>query len=183
MAIERRARLLAEDIFEMPDDGNLYEVIDGELAVIYAPTWEHQRVLLRLARRLGDFVDDRRLGELATAPLGVLLDTHTALQPDLVFVSAERLHAITARGVEGLPDLVGEILSPSTAARDRGVKARRYARAGIPHYWIVDPQIRTIETYRLAEDRYELVAAFGPGETLRTECFPDFELPVDYLWA
>ncbi len=79
--------------------------------------------------------------------------------------------------------LVVEILSPSTRSRDRGIKMRRYAAAGVPHYWIVDPRTRALEAYRLAERGYELIGTYGPGSTFRPELFPGLEIPFDDLWA
>ncbi|MGE3596112.1 MAG: Uma2 family endonuclease, partial [Dehalococcoidia bacterium] len=98
------------------------------------------------------------------------------------FVSRDRLHIITERGVEGAPDLVIEILSRRTQSRDRGVKMKRYAAAGIPHYWIVVPRTQSIEAYRLAETGYELTGTYGPGSTFRPEIFPGLEISVDLLW-
>ena len=76
-----------------------------------------------------------------------------------------------------------EILSPSTRGRDRGVKLRRYAAAGVPHYWIVDPRSRALEAYRLGQRGYELTGKHGPGTVFRPELFPGLEIPIDDLWA
>jgi Uma2 family endonuclease len=111
----------------------------------------------------------------------VVLDDENGLQPDLVYVSRERAGIITERGIEGAPDLVIEILSPSTAKRDRGIKMRRYAAAGVPHYWIVDPRTRTLEAYRLGEQGYVQTGLYGPGSVFRPDLFPGLEIPIDEL--
>jgi Uma2 family endonuclease len=182
MSVRPRVRFQAEDIWQAPDDGRIYEVIDGELYVAPSPGTAHQRVCGNLYGYLWQYLRAHPRGEVFTAPLGVVLDAENAVQPDLVYVAHERAHIITERGIEGVPDLVVEVLSPSTEARDRGIKLRRYARAGVPHYWIVDPGQRTLEVYRLAEGGYMLVGRYGPGSFLRPELFPGLELSLDALW-
>ena len=178
-----RVRFKATDIWDAPEDGNRYEVIDGELFVTPAPGWLHQRGLNKLNIRLGQHIYDHDLGEIVTAPTAVVLDDETGVEPDLVYISRERLGIISERGVEGAPDLVVEALSPSTEAPDRGIKMRRYAAAGVPHYWLLDPRSRTLEPYRMAETGYELIGVFGPGSIFRPELFPGLDIPIDDLWA
>jgi Uma2 family endonuclease len=112
-----------------------------------------------------------------------VLDDENGVQPDIIYVSRERLDIVSHRGIEGAPDLVLEILSPSTRSRDRGIKMRRYALAGIPHYWIVDPRTHALHAYRLKEPGYELTGTYRPGTTFRPELFPGLEIPIDDLWA
>ena len=184
MALPQRVRFKARDIWDTPEDGKRYEVINGQLFVTPPPVPEdHQRPSMRLSIHVGSYVYEHHLGELFAAPVGVVLDDENGLQPDLVYISRERLDLISRRGIEGAPDLVVEILSPSTRSRDRGVKLRRYAAAGVPHYWIVDPRTRTLEAYRLGERSYELTGKYGPGEVFRPELFPGLEVPIDDLWA
>ena len=99
-----------------------------------------------------------------------------------MYVPHEHAHIITDRGIEGVPDLVVEVLSPSTEARDRGIKLRRYARAGVPHSWIVDPGQRTLEVDRLAEGGCVLAERYGPGSSFRPALFPGLEISPDVLW-
>src|SRR6266699_4185771 len=140
MAGRGKIRFKASDIWDAPDDNLRYEVIDGELFMTPAPSWQHQYGLGRLHVVLDNWVYPRGLGTVVEAPIGVVLDEEDGVQPDLVYVSRERSSVIGERGVEGPPDLVAEVLSPSTEARDRGVKMRRYAVADVPHYWLLDPQ-------------------------------------------
>ncbi len=183
MTARSRVRFKAEDIWEAPDDGNLYEVIDGELYVTPSPAWRHQVALSKLNLRVAGYVYERGLGDAVPAPTGVVLDPETAVEPDLVYVSRARAHLISERGVEGAPDLVVEVLSPSTRARDRGIKMRRYAAAGIPHYWQLDLDAPALEAYRLEEAGYALVGRHGPGSVFRPELVPGLELAVDELWS
>jgi len=115
--------------------------------------------------------------------VGVVLDEETAVQPDLVYVSRERASIISERGVEGPPDLVVEVLPPSTEARDRGAKMRRYAAAGIPHYWLLDVRARAPEAYALGDGGYERSGIYGAGAIFRPVLFPGLEIPIDTLWA
>lgn len=183
MAVPGGVRFRAEDIWDTPEDGNRYEVIDGRLCMTPPPSWAHQRGSTMLAFYLVRHVRERGLGEVATAPVGVVLDEENGLQPDLVYVSRERADIISERGVEGPPDLVVEFLSPSTQARDRGVKMRRYAAAGVPHYWIVDTRRQLLEAYRLVEGGDESTGIYGAGDTFRPELFPGLEIPTDDLWT
>ena len=183
MATRSRIRFKADDIWDAPDNGKRYEVIDAKLFVSPAPDWEHQRGLGKLHVRVGSYVYGRGLGEVVQAPLGVVLDEENGVEPDLIYVSNERRHIIVKRGIEGAPDLVVEVLSPSTEARDRGIKLRRYAAAGVPHYWILDPVARALEPYRLGEHGYEPIGRYGPGSVFRPELFPGLEIPIDELWA
>ena len=177
----RGTRFLASDIWDAPDNGKKYEVIDGELYVSPPPVWRHQLQLNRLNKRVINWVDDRNLGYVVTAPTGVVLDDENGLEPDIVYVSHGRAHIISERGVEGAPTLVVEVLSPSTEARDRGIKMRAYARAGVPHYWILDTDGPRIEERVLEEDGYRLVGTFGPGERFRPTLFPGLEIPLDEI--
>ena len=183
MAVRRGVQFLATDIWDTPDDGKRYEVIDGELYVTPPPVWKHQNGLANLFSILTGFIRAHDLGKIIPAPLGVILDEHNGLQPDLVYISRERLNSVvTERGVEGAPDLVVEVLSPSTRARDTGIKMRRYAAAGILHYWQLDPRNDSLEAYRLSEQDYEQIGRFGPGSVFRPELFPGLEIPIDELW-
>jgi Uma2 family endonuclease len=179
----RGVRFKADDIWDAPEDGKIYEVIDGELYVTPAPAWRHQCALNKLNWPIAAYVYSRGLGEVVTAPTGVVLGDENGVEPDLLFLSRERLHLISERGVEGAPDLVVEVLSPSTQARDRGIKLRRYAAAGVPQYWILDLDAPALEAYRLGEQGYELAGRYGPGAIFRPELFPGLEIPLDDLWS
>jgi Uma2 family endonuclease len=183
MSGRARVRFKASDIWDVPDDNLRYEVIDGELFVTPSPSWSHQYALAELHVRLHNWVRARNLGYVVEAPLGVVLDEETGVQPDLIYISSQRSGIIAERGLEGAPDLVVEVLSPSTEARDRGVKLRRYAAAGISHYWLLDLRARALEAYELTDDGYRQAGVFGPGATFRPSLFSGLDIPVDTLWA
>ena len=162
-----RVRWTYAEFARLPTSGSTrYEIIDDELVVTPAPGTRHQRIATDLITVLNTHVRAHGLGEVYAAPFDVLLAEGDFLEPDLVFVRADRLHVLSDRGVEGAPDLVVEILSPSTAARDRGVKLERYRHYGVGEYWIVDPDARAIEVWRLAEGA-EAPEVIGAGQALR----------------
>ena len=124
-----RIKLTYRDYARTPDDER-YELLDGELIRMTAPAEIHQRVSILLGWRLIEFVTEHGLGRVYQAPFDVVLSDTDVVQPDLLFVSHERAHLVTAANVQGAPDLVVEILSPSSVERDRTLKRRLYARRG-----------------------------------------------------
>lgn len=137
----------------LPDDGKRYEVIAGELYVTPAPGSIHQIVHARFFTELRVFATNQhKLGEVLSAPLDVLFAEGDYLQPDILFVRAEHRAFQTRRGIEGPPDLVVEVLSPTSALRDRSLKRERYALYGVPEYWVIDADRKRVEVYRLQED-------------------------------
>jgi Uma2 family endonuclease len=142
-----------EEFARLPDDGNRYEVIAGELYVTPAPGKVHQVVSARFHWLLRGFATEQhRLGEVLYAPIDVLFADGDYLQPDIVFLRADHEHFWTKRGIEGPPDLIVEVISRSTAKRDRILKRERYARFGVPEYWIIDTDRRMVEVYRFQEN-------------------------------
>ena len=142
-----------EDVLRMPDDGNRYEFIGGRLYVTPAPVIRHQRISRRLVGALIRFLEHAGHGEVFYAPCLVEIpDTSDRVQPDILFVSNERRAIIGEKAVLGAPDLVVEILSPSTARRDRGIKLDLYARRGVREYWIVDPVEDVVDVWRFGDD-------------------------------
>lgn len=144
-----------QDVPQTPDDGNRYEAIEGELYVTPPPRVRHQRVSLALTLPLRRILVEGGHGELLEAPVGVEFpDAGEGVQPDILFVSNARRGIIAEDWLRGAPDLVVEILSPSTAARDRGLKRRLYERQGVAEYWIVDPAAGAVAVWRFgkAED-------------------------------
>jgi Uma2 family endonuclease len=168
-----RTRWTYAEFARLPsDDGNRYEIVDGVVVVTPAPSRGHQRISIRLASTLHAFAAGHGLGEVYAAPFDVLFGEGDYFEPDVLFVDRDRLGILSDRGCEGPPDLVVEILSASTAERDRGIKLDRYRLYGVREYWVVDPETRTIEVWDLATGA-ELPAVIGPDETLRWTPRPD----------
>ena len=165
-----------------PDDGRRYEILDGELAVSPSPSSAHQLVSQNLEFALSVWVRMRNLGRIWHAPLDLILEPTVVVQPDIFFISNERSSIVSRRGVEGAPDLVIEILSDSTAARDRGVKMHIYARHGVGRYWIVDPDRRTLEVHALRGRAHELAATYAGNEAAQLDVPDGFELALGEIW-
>lgn len=182
MVANRKARFLAEDIWDTPDDGNRYEVIDGELYVAPPSVREHQDASGELFGTIWSYLRDNPIGRIYHAPFGVILTGVNGVQPDLVYVSNERRAVLTHQGISGAPDLVVEILSPSTRTRDRGIKLRAYEAAGVIYYWIADPRARTLEERVLGEDGYGPPTIYRVGETFQPALFPGLSIDVARLW-
>jgi Uma2 family endonuclease len=141
-----------DEYARLPDDGNRYEIIDGELYMSPSPRWKHQLAVARITGEFQAFTKGHGIGQICPGPIDLLLADTDYLVPDLVFVLHEHKGIVTDRGIEGAPDLVVEIISPSSGMRDRGLKRERYARFGVPLYWIVDLERRQVEVHRLADD-------------------------------
>jgi len=180
MATELKRKLDYDDYLRLPDDGKRYEILDGELYVTPAPSPLHQRVSKRLQRKLEDYFEARGLGEVFDAPIDMILGRHDVAQPDILVVINPG--QISGRGIEGAPLLVVEVLSAFTRRHDRGVKMRRYAALAIPHYWIADPEGRSIVCYRLDGDTYRQIFT-GEGATqLAPTDWPDLSISLSDLW-
>jgi Uma2 family endonuclease len=133
----------------LPDDGNRYEVIDGEVLVTPAPGSRHQRIAFRLIRLLEEYVSANGLGEMLW-DVDLLFVEGQFLRPDMLFVPVSQAVGVTDRGMEGVPGLIVEVLSPSSASIDLVKKPRRYADFGVPEYWVVDPVERRVLVWRFA---------------------------------
>lgn len=175
-----RRKLTYEDYLLFPDDGDRHEILDGEHFVTAAPYLRHQGIIVELTSWIGPFVRRHRLGLLSIAPTDVLLDEHDIVQPDLLFVSRARLQILTEKNVQGPPDLVVEVLSPSTRKRDEGLKLERYELLGVQEYWVIDPDLDAARIYRRSGDRLqravELTAA--SGDCLTSPLLPGLRVPL-----
>jgi Uma2 family endonuclease len=178
-----RVVLTYQDFAALPADRRRYELHEGELSMTAAPVPDHQHVVLELAVVLREFVNQRQLGKVFISPIDCILSDITVVEPDIVYLATDRLAAVSSRGIEGPPTLAVEILSPSTAHVDRGVKLQLYARHRVPYYWIVDLGGHAIEAYALRGEAYELAARAEGSQTAALPPFPDLQLDVTTLWA
>lgn len=144
-------------VVALPDDGNRYELFDGELLVTPAPRARHQDAALGLVRRLDPYVRSQGIGHLGFAPADLALEGGQLAQPDVFVVPMLRGRAPRVWKEYGIPLLVVEILSPSSARHDRITKRRRYQRSGVSEYWVVDLDARIVERWRPDDERPEVL--------------------------
>jgi Uma2 family endonuclease len=163
------------DLLVMPDDGKRREIVDGELFVTPSPLSKHQLVVSNIASAFFLYLHEHPVGQLFMAPLDVILSNYDVLEPDLLLILNEH-RGIIQDWVRGAPDLVIEVLSPTTSRQDRGPKLKAYARFGVPEYWIVDLEQRAIEVYRRTEQGFGLVQTLHEQDTLESLLLPGFAL-------
>lgn len=169
-----------EDYLDLPDDGNRYEIIWGELYMMTpAPSTWHQRISRNLEFAIWDYVQEHDLGEVLYAPCDVVIEPGaTPVQPDILFIAKDRLNIITEKDVRGAPDLLIEILSSSNPEHDRDRKFNLYQESGVAEYWIVDPDARMIEVFVLRRGVYSLLGRFGVDDIAMSEVLTGFEVAV-----
>ena len=176
-------RLTVQDYLNIPEeDENRYELINGELYMAPAPSWEHQKSAINLSTLLDNFVSDTGLGEVVASPIDVYLSDEDVFQPDIVFISNERLGIIRSDGIHGAPDLVIEVLSPGTERIDRTLKSERYEMFDVREYWQANPIAKTILVLRARDGAFERVGLFTEGMTLETPLLPGLRVDVSAVF-
>ena len=173
-----KAKLTYADYLETSDDER-YELLNGELVLSPSPKEIHQYLLSVLHLLIGTFAREHDLGKVYFSPFDVVLSDTNVLQPDLLYVSNERTQIITPDNIRGAPDLVVEILSPSTAELDRTTKLELYAKYGVREYWMVDPNAKTIMVLLLEQKRFEVGGIYGKGHTLQSRTLEGFRIPME----
>ena len=168
---------------EMPPGPPYFQLIEGQLVMSPSPLTKHQRLVGRVYALLNDFVQDNTLGEIFIAPLDVCLNDVNVYQPDIVFVSTARLHQITEKGIEGAPDLCIEVLSKGTQRFDLGTKKKVFAQSGLAHYWIIDPEARSVSVFNLAANPEHPIEVLTPPQSFRPEVFPRLQIDLSTLFA
>lgn len=182
-----RPKMSLTEFLSLPEDDTSpvkYELEFGELVEVARPNWEHNEIAHELAHIIRIHVRSKRLGRVSGDIL-VILDEERDLSyaPDIVFVATEHLDRIREGRVYGAPDLVVEILSPTTAHRDVGVKKRIYHAYGVQWYWVVDMERKTVEEYRWTEEGYLLTQVVLPNEVFQPKAFPDLTIDLQALFG
>jgi Uma2 family endonuclease len=167
----------------LPNDGRRYEIVEGELYVTPSPSSMHQTVSRRLQFALMSQLEVPGIAMIFNAPFDVILAETSVVQPDLAIIRSGRRHNISQRGLEGPPEVAVEILSASTRGNDVFLKKAAYARAGIPEYWIVDPELGRVEVFCLKEAGYDQGVLFDRAATLTSPSFPEVAIPLAPVFA
>ncbi|BAC88250.1 Uma2 family endonuclease [Gloeobacter violaceus] len=185
-AAGERVRWTAADLELLPDNGNRYEIIDGELFVSRAPHWRHQNICGRIFAALTAWSDSSGQGQAAVLP-GILFSDADNVIPDVVWAGNESLDALldAAGHLTGAPELVVEVLSPGeqNERRDRELKLKLYSVQGVQEYWIVDGQQRRVSVYRRLEGVLKLAVTLLAADALSSPLLPGFRCPVASLFA
>lgn len=181
MVTTARTRLTYEDYLNTPDDER-YELIDGELIVVPSPNFAHQEKQMSMGARMYLFVVERDLGWVLSAPMDVVLSDNDVAQPDLLFISKEREHIITRACIEGAPDLVVEILSPSTSRRDWNEKRELYAEHGVKEYVVMDPSNKIVWRLVLKNGTLEIEKTYYEGDTIALSAIEGFTVDVNDIF-
>jgi Uma2 family endonuclease len=165
------------------DEDDLRELIDGVLLEVEVPDWLHERIVTLLSVLLDGWARSRRAGRVVGSGYKVRISLTRGVMPDVQLYRAENPDPPGHAGLEkGRPDLVVEVISPSSRRYDRVVKCGWYAEIGVPEYWLVDPQARTLERLRLVDGRYVTAESLRDGEVFRPDTFPGLEIALRELW-
>ncbi len=180
-ALERP--LTYDDLFEMPKDGLRREIIGGELIVNPAPRRDHQDVSSELHGLWYEYFRESGEGRVWSHPVDLYIGPNDVVQPDLIVIRSSRLAIYRPEGmVVEAPDIVIEIVSPSSQRTDRVGKMALYARFGVPEYWIVDPEERTLVINALNGLVYDQIPPVAEG-TIGSRAFPGFAIDPDALFS
>src|SRR6266571_7761827 len=184
MAARIEPLLTVADLDACPDDSNRYELIEGELFVSRAPGIPHQRVVLNLEISLSEYLRDNPIGKLVPGA-GAIFSDYDAVIPDLAFVRNERWdQVVTGEKFTGALDLVIEVVSPGAENRRRDllVKRQLYGKYGVSEYWVIDSENRSVEVYRLQDQRLESVSTLRNGDEISTPLLPGLGLSVSEIF-
>lgn len=170
-----------EKYFSLPE-GAPYQLLSGELVMTPSPVPLHQSISFELSFQLATFIKKNNLGQVFVAPLDVCFDEENIYQPDVLFICKENQKIIGKAMIEGAPDLVMEVLSPSTAYYDLRTKFRLYEKSGVREYWIVDPERQSVEVYTGKNGKFFLQSEVeGAGEAL-SEIISGFSVQLDVIF-
>ncbi len=175
-----------EDYLRLPEDGRRYEIIEGVLYVANAPSYDHQYTVLKIASKLERFIEKSTLGVVIAAPFEVHLPgIAKPVQPDVLFITTERQPGPGTQIFEGAPDLIVEVLSPSSIRLDQHIKFGAYEQAGVREYWIADPKTRAVIIYTLPSggQEYALLGQFTAADALRSNILPGLEIAVGQIFV
>jgi Uma2 family endonuclease len=181
--IPKQKKLTYDDyvLLTPPDSGN-YELHNGQIIFMASPIPPHQKLSMRLSSRLFNHTDENNLGEIFTAPMDVVFNPIDTFQPDIFFLSNERLHLIGEKKIEGAPDLVVEILSRSNNPKEMGYKKVIYEMSDVKEYWIINLKKQILTQYENVEGEFIIRRVFEKKDTLTSLTIKGFETPMNKLF-
>jgi Uma2 family endonuclease len=174
--VSTAAELLTVEDYRATPEGTRYQLVEGELIrMAPAPNLYHQDIAGKFYNLISNFLAKKPHGRVFIAPCDVYLSNHNVVQPDVLFVAKANFGRLEEDGVHGGPDLVIEVVSPSTAQLDKKAKRRVYAQAGVKEMWLVDPLLSQIQRYDFARDAAKPVQLIEENETFATPLLPGLE--------
>ena len=180
-AVKKPIKFTYEDYLHFPEDKR-YEIIDGEVHMVPSPGPYHQDISWRLELTISTFVEKNGLGKIYHAPLDVVFSETDVVQPDIMFISKERLNIITEKNVQGAPDLIVEIISPTSEYRDRVIKRKLYSKYEVKEYWLVDLEKKEIEVMVLGESGLETVKIYKKTDILESLVLKGIKIKLDDIF-
>jgi Uma2 family endonuclease len=176
-------KITVAELFEMElEEGYFYELINGNIVKKQAPSPQHQEAVGQIFKALDNFVRANHLGKAYIAPIDVFFDKYNNTQPDISFVSKDCSFLVTQNGIEGAPDLIVEVISPSSFRIDRKDKMETYLEFGVKEYWLVDPRSKSVEINVLTNDRYILHTAVSEIGEVESKLLTGFKLDITAIF-
>ena len=172
-----------DDYAALPEDEHRYAIVNGVLVMAPAPSPDHQDIVGMILHYLLIQVKFAGLGPVFPAPVDVDLGPKNVFQPDVVVVLNAHLDRIAAKKIIGAPDLVVEVVSPGSGVMDRIAKYAVYARAGIPEYWLVKPERKSVEVFALEKGEYRSLGIFSGQQTLPSRVVPGLPVKVEQFFV
>jgi Uma2 family endonuclease len=184
--VHPRLKLTYDDFVLFPDDGKRHELIDGEHYVTPSPNVRHQQIQGDLFALIWNCLEAHPIGRVFTSRLDVVFSRFDVVEPDIAYLSHERAgRVLTKANLQGAPELIIEIGSPSTRQRDETIKRHLYERSGVSEYWVVDPEIDVVRVYRrTANGGFDrpIELSREAGDVLTTDLLPGLDLPLTRIF-
>jgi Uma2 family endonuclease len=182
---EKEDKLITvEELFQMDlEEGYYYELLNGHIVKKQAPSPMHQKAVVKITTLIENFITEKDLGDCYTSPVDVFFDKYNNTQPDILFIKKERLFIVTEHGIEGHPDLIVEVLSPSTFRNDRVGKMKLYCEFGVSEYWIVDPIYKTVDIYSLENNVYSITSSAIESGEIESKTLTDFKIDIEKIFV
>ena len=166
----------------LPDDGHLYEIVQGVLMMSPAPGMAHQGIIQRISRYLDEQIFSTNRGLVFTGPADVVLASQKVVQPDVLVLLENHLDRLKEKCIKGAPDLVAEIISPASVTYDRLVKHNLYEQEGVPEYWLINPKEQSIEVFVLEIDKYRSLGSFRNEQIVQSRLVPNETTPAAHFF-
>ncbi len=182
-ALENSGKITVKELFEMDlEEGYFYELLNGNIVKKQAPSPQHQLAVSNLLTFMNFHVLSNELGQCYTSPIDVFFDEYNNTQPDILFIREERAFIVAHDGIEGQPDLIVEVISPSSIKNDRVTKKDLYLKFGVMEYWLIDPIYQTVEIYTLEQDKYVLKFMLVESGEVASQVLEGFKIDIKAIF-